>query len=417
MDRASWIRPLFVCTIALSIVQLAPHRFNVPARVQSSGGVLTVNTTADTLANDMKLSLREALGVANGSIKQSLDLGEQLQMAGCTFDAFGNITGGCGAGIVDTIVFAASLGNSAVITLYLNSPLPPINDTAATIIHGDTNNVDPIINAALIGMNKDGLTITSNDNAIYGITVISATQDGFHITGNNNIIMMSSGARANARHGIYISGAHEIIIGPLTVIANNGANGILVAGAAHNNSIENNSIYSNTQYGVEFRGAGTSFNVITRTEIYQNGGNGIAESGEALNNVWREMSIYGNGGLGINQGDEYPLTERPDPPTNFRITSVNPTTGDVSGQTGGSFGDSTITVDLYRLALDPSGFGEGKAFVGSAATDTSGNWTITDPAFNAGCYTAVVRSIANGVTFASEFARTNCAMHMPMVQR
>jgi hypothetical protein len=129
------------------------------------GGTLTVNSTADTSLVDSVLTLREALLVANGALTGPFTSAEQGQMSGCTFNASGFITGGCGAGIADNILFASALGFRPVITL--NSPLPVINDSAPTNILGAFlfNNVQPVINAQNIGAGQDGLVVTRTTTA------------------------------------------------------------------------------------------------------------------------------------------------------------------------------------------------------------------------------------------------------------
>ena len=60
-----------------------------------AGGSLVVNGTTDADARDGFLSLREAMNVANG-VTGPFSPQERSQMTGCTFNAGGMITGGCG---------------------------------------------------------------------------------------------------------------------------------------------------------------------------------------------------------------------------------------------------------------------------------------------------------------------------------
>lgn len=224
----------------------------------------------------------------------------------------------------------------------------------------------------------------------------------------------------NTGNGIaFTSGARQNTIRLGNFIAHNNLSGIYLASEAQSNTIGDSAIYSNTQHGVLLIGANTSFNVITRTEIFQNSLDGIGEGGGAAANIWREVRIYDNGGLGINQDSAYPLPAVPNPPANFRITSVNNTSGVVTGKADASVLVVFAFVDLYRIKLDPSGHGEGYSFVGSAATDSNGNWTITDtsPSISNGCYTAVVRGVVIALPYATEFTRSNCAVFAPQVQR
>ena len=98
---------------------------------------------------------------------------------------------------------------------------------------------------------------------------------------------------------------------------------------------------------------------------------------------------------------------------------MNLGTGLVQGKANGSFGFLSTSVELYRSALDPSGFGEGKTFVGSAPTSPAGDWALTDPAPDGGCYTAYTTdsNSFSGTRGSSEFSRSNCALFLPLIRR
>ncbi|HRA53033.1 MAG TPA: hypothetical protein PLQ83_05210, partial [Thermoflexales bacterium] len=119
---------------------------------------------------------------------------------------------------------------------------------------------------------------------------------------------------------------------------------------------------------------------------------------------------YNNGGLGIDKQANIDGTHIPNPPT-ATIKSVNRATGVVTGTATGSVLFILTSVQLYRLALDPSGYGEGAQYVGSDVTDSDGNWSITDT--NAvlrqvGCYTVLVDVAVLVPLGTSEFGRNNC---------
>ena len=143
---------LIVGLLLLTIVS-APHLL----LAAPAAGTFVVNTASDAYSPDSVLSLREALAVANGTLTGTFTANEQILLGGCTFDGGGYITGGCGAGIADTISFDAGLGFRPTITL--TAVLPAINDTASTTINGfSPNNVRPILDLAFIGAGNDGLT-------------------------------------------------------------------------------------------------------------------------------------------------------------------------------------------------------------------------------------------------------------------
>ncbi|MCS7062406.1 MAG: hypothetical protein RMN25_14775, partial [Anaerolineae bacterium] len=218
--------------------------------------------------------------------------------------------------------------------------------------------------------------------------------------------------------GILIAGGRQNTItaglNPISdtnAILYNTLDGIRFEGGAKENLVANGQIYLNGRHGVNLIGSGTATNTLTRTLVAINIGDGIRQDSSAGPNLWREMAIANNGGLGIDINADDHTSNIPNPPYVF-ITSVNKTTGLVQGKANGSQPLVFILtyVDLYRIALDPSGFGEGHEFVGSASTDSSGNWSITDPnpSLSNGCYTAVVRGLAIVVPYATEFSLSNC---------
>jgi parallel beta-helix repeat protein len=538
-NRRPWVELAPQWPAVPGIASLPDERIGPAGPAAPLAGTLTVNSTADTISADSVLTLREALLVANGVLTGPFTSAEQGQMSGCTFNASGFITGGCGAGIQDNIFFAPALGFRPVITL--SSPLPPISDTRATNIIGAFlfNNVQPVINAQNIGTGQDGLVVTSDNNGIFSISVINAPRDGIVLRGNRNTVSTWTMVRNNGRIGIFIAGltntvsnsyigvfsntvtnsfdcagnnqqgiyvastarattirknqigcngwpgisvvnsSDNIIGGPTYItdgnwIYQNVLEGIALIGSnAQRNVIQANTIYSNStgvrinagqqntitaglspsidfnaifqnasdgvrfesgaqnnlladawifnndRHGVNLIDANTQFNVISRTKIFGNARDGIRQDTNAGANIWREMSIYDNGGLGIDTNAPDDTSNTPHPPSNFFITSVNQNTGLVQGKANGTALPVITIVDLYRIALDPSGFGEGYQFVGSDTTDSNGNWSITDPNPSAsrGCYTAVVRGLAFLVPYATEFTRSNCSAFAPIVRR
>ena len=287
----------------------------------------------------------------------------------------------------------------------------------------------------LIGCNGQGgiLVGSSSDNLIGGSTYIT---DGNRIYGNNfeGIYLSGSNARRNViqANDIYSNGVGVRInagqqntitagLSPLddfNAIFQNASDGVRFEYGAQNNLLARAYVVNNDQHGVNLIVTNTTGNVISRTVIFGNGGDGIRQDSNAGANIWREMSIYNNGGLGIDTDAANDFSNTPNPPY-FFITSVNQNTGLVQGKANGTAFLVITTVDLYRIALDPSGFGEGYEFVGSDTTDSNGNWSITDPNPSAsrGCYTAVVRGLAFLVPYATEFTRSNCAAFAPIVRR
>ena len=48
----------------------------------------------------------------------------------------------------------------------------------------------------------------------------------------------------------------------------------------------------------------------------------------------------------------------------------------------------TVTIEVYALAIDPSGLGEGRTFIGSVDANSLGKWTLTSADTSIGCYSA-----------------------------
>lgn len=153
-------------TAFLSIPQ-ATAAADIP---QGTGGTLTVNTGSDTsTVGDNVLSLREAMNIANGSVLGPFSLAERLQMSGCTFDASGNITSGCGAG-GDTIQFAPSLTQ-----VQLTSRLPIINKIYV-IVDGSVSAGNIIINGQ--GLADYGFNVAASNVSLHDLTVINISGFG-----------------------------------------------------------------------------------------------------------------------------------------------------------------------------------------------------------------------------------------------
>lgn len=272
----------------------------------------------------------------------------------------------------------------------------------------------------------------SSDNLIGGSTSIT---DGNIIARNlEGIYLSASGAQRNRIQANFISvndvgvlisaGRQNTITAGLhpvsdtNTIRDNVRDGIRFESGAAGNLVANAQIYLNGRHGVNLVGSGTATNTITRTFIVWNNGDGIRQDPNAGPNFWREMAIAGNGGLGIDIDAADHTSDVPNPPYVF-VTSVNPATGLVQGKANGTALLFITIVDLYRIHLDPSGFGEGYEFVGSATTDSFGNWSITDPnpSLSNGCYTAVVRGVALVLPYATEFSRSNCSVFAPIVRK
>jgi hypothetical protein len=223
----------------------------------------------------------------------------------------------------------------------------------------------------------------------------------------------------NGGDGIGVFGAFTNTIGDYNYIYYNQASGIYLTTQVSNtqhNSIVHNTIVENKFYGILLNGSNTAYNIISRTVIYRNGYDGIGERGSASFNIWSEILMSGNGGLGIDKDASNDALNVVNPPYVF-FDSINKATGIIQGHADPSV-LGTTKIELYRVAPDPSGFGEGSEFVGSDITDVSGDWTIIDTGAisERGCYTAFVTKSFLVISFSSsEFSVNTCRVLLPLV--
>jgi hypothetical protein len=336
-------------------------------------------------------------------------------------------------------------------------------DTERNIISGNTNDGVQVLNGAhdnLVQGNYIGTNI-SGTLALPNLSGIAIYQGAYNNSVGGPISVTGNLIGGNKAYGIYIGGSstatntitynnmgfkpdfgllppngwdniiltdltHANIIGGLD--APNfadfaGGSGIYVSAGAYENQILKNYAASNGKYGVLFDGSNTASNVISRTVIWYNGVtcpgcDGIGERNGAGPNRWTEISAEFNAGLGIDRFTNSDATNIVNAPYLF-ITGVNPGTGVVTGIANGTGGLVATKVELYLVILDPSGYGEGYQFLGSALTDSAGNWSITDPysAFSSHCYTAFATEVVFVFTGSTEFSRTNCSAFLPLIRR
>ncbi len=343
---------------------------------------------------------------------------------------YNSITCSLGDGIVISGTTTAQnvIDNNYIGTYYKAGGLYHLPNRGAGVLiaNGSTTNT---VQYNVVGFNEQhGVRITGSgsdantvyDNDIGQLLLAKIANDGAGVAidgGASYNQILTNSIQNSLVAGVMLSGTNterNVLQG--NTIKKQPSSGVLVEQGAQLNTIAANTITSNT-YGVLFDGSSTNFNMITRTLIYSNAYDGIAERNGATANFWSEISTYGNGGLGIDKNVTSDTGNVVDPP-NFRITSVDRAGKVVSGVSAANPLYSLVTVELYRVALDPSGFGEGITFVGRTATNASGNWSIYDPGMSSGCYTAHVSLIIVFVPLGStEFSRSNCSDYIPVVRK
>jgi hypothetical protein len=332
-----------------------------------------------------------------------IDGGHDNIVGGAIYGIFpatnGNVVSGNGSdgvklvsGTHDNLVLANYIGRNAANTGNIPNTL-----SGVSMLDGAQNNI--------IG----GDVITSLNiiagNGTYGV-YLSDNSTRFNVVKYNDILN-------NGSDGVTLqNGANSNTIGGDTpydfnLIRYNYGSGISIA-SANANTVKSNGIVGNQYYGVLLDGASTTGNLITSTAILQNGYDGIGERNSASFNVWSHVSIYDNVGLGVDKFANFGGTANIVDAPNAVITSVVKA-GSVITVSGTGLNGTLI--ELYRVAPDPSGFGEGKTFVGSTGV-SSGKWKIVDTSGSSGCYTLFENSL--GIS-ASEFGPNNCRNFLPLV--
>lgn len=217
-----------------------------------------------------------------------------------------------------------------------------------------------------------------------------------------NIIGLNAGASAkvgNSSYGIHVPNGNNSVIGGNGIgntIAGNGQDGIFISGSSTNNGIYGNSIgtneggsggLGNSMFGVhislapgnEIGDAGSGLGNL----IAGNGADGIYVTGEsATGNAIRANSIRDNGDLGIDLGNNGVTPNDPGDPDagpnglqNFPVVTAVSSNGSQTQFTGtlNSLPNRTFRIDFYSSpACDPSGYGEGRIYVGWRDVNTNG---------------------------------------------
>jgi len=287
--------------------------------------------------------------------------------------------------------------------------------SAGTVVRGNYVGVAANGSSAL-GNNGAGVSVAGANGIQIGGSdggagnVISGNTGSGLILQNNaqntlvarNIIGLNAAATAkvgNSSYGIYLPNGNNSTIGGNGIgntIAGNGQDGIFISGSSTANGIFGNAIganqagsggLGNSMFGVHISLApGNKIGDIGNglgNLIAGNGADGIYVTGEsALGNAIRANSIRDNGDLGIDLGNNGVTLNDPGDPDvgpnglqNFpEITAVG--SGGSQTQFAGSLSslpNRTFRLDFYSSpACDPSGYGEGRVYVGWRDVTTNG---------------------------------------------
>ncbi|MBX2997673.1 MAG: right-handed parallel beta-helix repeat-containing protein [Caldilineaceae bacterium] len=243
--------------------------------------------------------------------------------------------------------------------------------------------------------------------------------------GTSTNSLLSNTIAKNGLEGVLITAqASNNIIGSTGLaavaynqIAENGRSGVALTNGAQKNSIGSNTISRNSRAGILFDGAATQHNTIALAAIFENkgaSGDGIAQANGAANNSWSRISAYDNDGLGIDVEAVTGFNTVTGPyPTITKITSHMEGLSRfliITGTaTSSLINERSVTVEVYRVADDPSSYGEGQTFAANGQTDANGNFALKYDGLP-GCFTAFQTVSEGNSKRSSEFGPNFCMM-------
>jgi len=155
------------------------------------------------------------------------------------------------------------------------------------------------------------------------------------------------------------------------------------------------------QYGNIYQGGYAPGNLIERNTIANNGDNGVT-MWEHSNNNWNadgnlisQNSIYDNSGLGIDlQNDGLTFNDPADPDSgpnqelNYPVIDsalYNVVQTTVYGTIDIDTDPTQAIVEVFKVKLDPSNYGEGEIFLGSTnPVNAAGDWSVVVSGINIG---------------------------------
>jgi hypothetical protein len=301
----------------------------------------------------------------------------------------------------------AALGN--FYGLFVDAPGNTIGGTAAgagNVISANTlegvgfapSAVGDVVQGNLIGTNAAGSAGVGNQQ--YGVYVGNS--------GNHTIGGTAAGAgniiSANTSIGIYVSGSGasgNLLMGNFVGTNASGANlgnhgaGVLLDQGAANNSVGGpsagmgNTIAFNTGAGVALTGSATVGDSIRGNSIHGNTHLGID-----LGNTGTPLVNDSLGHVGPNNYQDYPV-----------LTSFTPGLPTVVNGSFGNIAGAQFTLDLYaNPAADPSGYGQGQIYLGSALVTTGAGGAFTATVSGSSLPSQILSATATDPGDTSEFS-------------
>jgi parallel beta-helix repeat protein len=360
-----------------------PGARNVLSANVASGLVFYLNTSHDNVV---------AGNFIGTDITGTRALGNQNQGVSFSGDTDVDLTA---PGPVNNVVGGASPEARNIIAASGGAGVGIYNRTAGNLIQGNFIGTDVSGTKAL--PNRSGVDLfdgsahnTIADNVVSGNALAGFYVGSDYTTIAHNIIGLDAAAAAPVPNGqgiVTIGSSHNLIGG-----ANAAADGNIIAG--------------NRDTAVYIGSGGGAGNRITGNSIFDNGGLGIDLNGDGVT-----ANTPGGPHFGPNMLQNFPV-----------ITSAI-TDGAAVGVSGtlNSIPGSAFTLDFYASpSPDPSGYGEGKLYLGStqAGTDASGDATFSasfDAGIAPGQWLTATATAADGSTSEFSLARPIAAAPAPAV--
>ena len=329
-----------------------------------TGPIFTVNTSDDPGEGECTpdhCSLREAIAAANASPNQEGWDEIHFEIPGSgphTISPAWPLPNISESLIIDGLSqTGASCSGSPLLQIELDGSLAETEGTVdgLRLFAGDSI----IRGLAINNFSGNGLTLSS-----YGGNYVECNLIGLDVDGQT--------AQGNGENGVEIAAPYNTIGGSVpgtgNVIASNGLAGVLVTADKSNNAIRGNSIYSNTNLGIDLGGDGVTVNDTSDVD------------------------------LGSNKGQNFPVF--------FRATPSESST-QVEGRLN-SLANHTFALDFFaNESCDPSKYGEGQSYLGavSVTTDANGDVIFAEslPAVPDGQFISATATDSYGNT--SEFAQ------------
>jgi hypothetical protein len=293
-----------------------------------------------------------------------------------------------------------------------------------------------IASNATHGVNIGGafgsFNVNASSNTLSGVTVFANGGDGVVLGGSSNLFVNGTSA-SNTANGVFVVGLENIIGG--NVILENASNGIEIAAVnitsagptrSDFNIVQGNSIGTDFS-GTNALGNGLSGVLIDGTlleasgnliggessgqpnAIAFNGSNGVTVVSNAVNNAIFANAIFTNSALGIDLGGDgvtpnHPFGALPSGPNHFQnfpvLTTVLCSNNGILVQ--GFITNTTASTPLHieffaNTVCDPSGFGQGSNFFGTAdvTSDLSGGATFSVPFTNSNLVSQFITATAS----------------------